>query len=169
MELDSERSLGWHHYLTSYCPISTKWTASLLLKVCDGVCVTECVSKCPAAFVPQHSDFLIAVIWSAMAPARCNLQDARGCVCVKRKKKKKKKSEEERERRRVWQFAASTQLCVLWMCVCVCVQTVQVAIWSKQVCVRAPCVCVSTAPAAFRVATLMSDPLWLLLSIKLFI
>ena len=29
--------------------------------------------------------------------------------------------------------------------------------------------CVSTAPTAFGVATLMSDPLWLLLSIKLFI
>lgn len=31
------------------------------------------------------------------------------------------------------------------------------------------CVCASTAPTAFRVATLMSDPLWLLQSIKLFI
>lgn len=55
--------------------------------------------KWPTAFVPQHSDFLIAAIWSAMAPAHCNLKDARGwvcmCVCERVSEEKREREEEE--------------------------------------------------------------------------
>lgn len=67
------------HLKSWYCTSVLYCTWPVLAKCVDpSVCI---YLKWPTAFVPQHSDFLIAVIWSAMAPLAA-IYKTQEVVCV---------------------------------------------------------------------------------------